>query len=82
MKLNVSGVEKAQEIANKLVGRATRQRSFDVFILAQALNRGIKVFIMEEGFLDIRKRVLQHSLAKGLERQVPKTTYAYTRIRI
>ena len=42
MKLNDSDVEKAQEIANKLKWneRAIRQRSFDVFTLAQALNRG------------------------------------------
>ena len=60
VKLNDSDVEKAQGIANKLKWdeRAIRQRSFDVFILAQALNRGIKVFTMDEGFLDIRKRVL------------------------
>ncbi|WP_405048186.1 PIN domain-containing protein [Pyrobaculum sp.] len=61
----------ALEIADRLKRdeEEIRRRSFDILILAQALNRGSKVFTMDQGFVEFRKKPYhRHSLTKGAER--------------
>ncbi|MGK0548966.1 MAG: PIN domain-containing protein [Pyrobaculum sp.] len=67
------------EIADRLKWgeEEIRRRSFDILILAQALNRGAKVFTMDRGFVDIRKKALPQTQSHEGPRKIGSKNFVY-----